>query len=93
MLSSATIQDRAVRFFEYHTRQGLDMSNWTVLRSHPATVPPADLVLLAEHTGEEIGTLLGHGIGVDNKIKDLQEVIVFDAKVLTRTCGRCELAA
>jgi len=79
MLSPDHAQRLAIRFFEYCIAQGLDMSTWTVLRSHPTKLSPVNLVLLAEHTGFEIGVLFKHGIGIDNRICDLQQVIVIDA--------------
>jgi len=58
------------------------MSSWTILRSHPTKVSPANLVLLSKHTGDDIGTILKHGIGVDNRICDMQNLIDIDGNII-----------
>ena len=80
MLSPDNAQRHAIRFFEYCIAQGIDMSTWTILRSHPTKVSPANLVLLAAHTAVEIGVLFKHGIGIDNRVRDLQQHIVIDSR-------------
>ena len=82
MLSPHQAQRLAIRYFEYWTAQGLNMNSWTVLRSHPTKISPKNLVLLSRHTGDDIGTLLKHGIGVDNRVCDLQQVIEIEGKII-----------
>ena len=83
MLSPYNAQRLALRFFNYYVEQGLDMSSWTILRSHPTKVSPQNLVLLSKHTGADIGVLLKHGIGVDNRVCDLQNYIDIDGNVIS----------
>jgi len=82
MLSPHHCQRLATRYFEYYLNKGLDMSSWTILRSHPTKVSPANLVLLSKHTGDDIGTILKHGIGVDNRICDMQNLIDIDGNII-----------
>ena len=92
MLSPFPIQCAATRFFEFKTASGYDMSAWRVLRSHPATLSPSQLVLLAEHTNEDIGTLISHGIGVANRLDDLLGHIIIDRRGI-RSRQAADLAA
>jgi hypothetical protein len=83
MLSPHAAQRLALSFLLDKIAQGVDMSSWKILRSHPTKLSPQNLVLLAEHTGEDIGTLLNHGIGVDNRVCDLQRLIKIDGTLIS----------
>lgn len=78
MLSPDAARRLAKRYFENRTAAGIDMSQWKILLSRPEKLMPRNLVLLAEHTGDDIGTIINHGIGVANELWDLQQVLVID---------------
>jgi hypothetical protein len=80
MLSPDAAQRKAIRFFEQKTADGYDMSSWTILRSHPTKLSPANLVLLAAATDEDIGTLISSGIGLDNRLSDFEPHVIIDRR-------------
>lgn len=87
MLSNYPTLTAAQRFFEDQVCAGIDMTRWTKIRTSPATLSPQDCVLLAQHTGVDLGHLFTLGIGVSNRISDFEGLATLSQR------GTIELAA
>lgn len=72
MISTAEQITRARRFCAQYAARGVNFLDIPRLITHPAGLSPEELFEICQRTDCELGTLLSHGIGVNNKVEDLQ---------------------